>query len=563
MSDSIALARLIFSRSRTQLVVWIAWLFISIIISLMVGELFGKRNVMPSICLTTFPLFVWSLAMFEFGHTERLMAGESGYSHWLMRMPIANHQLAAVPLLMRFVWLGFIYYAIYLTTGLLSGIWLPAISGIAILLAGGAWVSAIGWRPFRGAWRRVFVIVVTCVAYYLLFAAVMSVHFDDFTDIDFLRAHPVATKTTTWSLVLIGLVSGVWTAFQSLRLARFNTTGLIPEQDTKFVGWLGRVNEFLSPSASKTAMHRNQRSALAWHDLRRVLLRGERWTLFLTVAGLVLFVTFLPLTIANAMFLMFFFCQLGVMTGSAVLEPTQLRGSSLPTYVATSPLTCAEIGFTRGITAVWTSYIGVTFIALAYLICLLMPYNQKSLANWIDQTAAFHGHPLAAYRWMALIAIAVVVMVPSRSLGFVWPTLTGRSRLALTALTLPILTVFLAGSIVTYWFLQQTDWETAIANAWYWASWIPTLLVTLLSIKLAATCVAAYLSANTNLLKPKTISVIIVCWFIATLLIATVCHALIPDDRVLFVWTLMVTALIVPIGRVLILPYSVYLNRYR
>ncbi|MGB7345724.1 MAG: hypothetical protein WBD20_16025 [Pirellulaceae bacterium] len=565
MSDTIALARLLFARSRTQLIVWSAWTLVSIVIALMAGALFEGKYLAPFLFIPIFPVVLWSLAMFEFGNEQSMIAGESGHSHWLLRMPIADWKLAFVPLVLRFTWMSLFYATIVLVAGIATGTWLPVWTGLILFFAGGAWLSAIAWRPFRSMWRRVWVMIVAVALYYLLFMVVMSVHFDDKTDVMFLRNHPLLVKTTTAIVTCLTLASGLWMAFSSLKLARTNGLGLVPERHTKFTGWIGRIEALVAPDASNPIMHRSGRAALTWHDTRRMVLQSQNWSLFIVVGSLITILMFLPIPVANALFVMFLFCQLGVMSGSSQMEPTKLHGSSLPTYIAASPMTCAEIGFTRGLTGVWTSYLGVLVFALAYGVCLMMPYNQGILSDWFTKMESIYGTPVAAYRWIALIAIAVIAMVPSRSLAFTWPTMTGRSRLSLAALTLPIVVLFAAGGGVCAWFLKQAkgNWETTIANAWYWAGWIPTLLVTLLVVKFLASAVAATQTLRHKLITPKTAALIAGCWLIATIGFAALSHSLIPDQRILFVWTLMVTALALPLGRILVLPYAVYLNRYR
>jgi hypothetical protein len=131
------------------------------------------------------------------------------------------------------------------------------------------------------------------------------------------------------------------------------------------------------------------------------------------------------------------------------------------------------------------------------------------------------------------------------------------------ALIAPLLLVFGGIFVVTFWFLKQTDWESAQANAWYWASWIPTLIAVMLVAKFAGTAFAANRSVSKKLIAAKTAVVIAVVWAATVLLIALICQWLIPEKRIAFTWTLMATALVLPLGRVLILPYSVWLNRYR
>ena len=563
MSDFNALSRLIFARNRSLLMLWITWIATSATLAIAAGRIFDESYVMPFLCLSIIPAALGAMGMFEVRHTENLMTGESGYSHWMLRMPITTWKLAAAPLLMRFVWIAMLYAVIVAVSGFAGGIWFPIINGTLLFFAGGAWVSALAWRPFCSQRRRLAVIIVTGVLYYMLLMSMMSAHFDQFTATKLLKEHAPLFKAGVTVLILSALVGGVWLAFSSLELARTNSRGLVSETKTKLSGWLGRFNTYLSPDASKVISHRNPRAALAWHDLRRVSLRGERWVLFLTIVALFTGAAFLPLPIANALYVMFLVTQLGAMSGGALLEPTKMRGSSLPTYIAGGPLTCAEIGFTRGMTGVWTSYIGVGLMSVAYFIGMTMPYNQWMLSSWIENTNAFYNDPQAAYRWMALIALAVIAMIPSRVLGFTWPISTGRSRLSLVALIVPILAILSGVGLVTGWFVKQKDFDSATANAWYWTTWIPTILMVLLAIKFLAIVVAANRSLAKQLISIKTVSMLTITWAVATSIVAAIAQWLIPDSRIEFRWILMVTALLLPLGRILVLPYAVYLNRYR
>ncbi len=567
MSESIALAKLMFARTRNQLIGWIAWMTTSAIIAVSVGALFDTQWALSSYGILTFPLFIWSLAMFELGNSTTTTEIQSGYSHWLLRMPIADWKLAYVPLAMRMIWLTMIYLFSLILIGWMTNIWLPVTTGLIGLWAAGAWVSTIAWRPFRGMWRRIGVVILACVLLYVSMMTVMSVHFDAKTDFQLLRDHPRLVKGSVALMTILAFASGIYLAMKSLTLARTNSLGLVAERHTKLSGWIGQVNAYLAPDASQPILHRSGTFALAWHDRRRMMLDGMRWFYTFGLIGCVLAIAVMPLEIVNALFVMIVLTQLGTISSNSMVEPTKKSGSSLPPYVAASPMTCAEIGFTRAANAIGAAYILLVCLGAAYLVSTWMPYNQRKIARWIEHQSSIYQDPMAAYRWMALIAMAVVAMVPSRSLAFTWPTMTGRSRLALTALTLPIIVFFGGIAAVTGWFITEaqagSDWETVIAHAWYWASWIPTVLAVLLVIKLVASVIAAALTLQQKLIRPVTAVGIVVVWVIVTLALALVAHALIPDQRILFAWTLMVTAWLLPLGQLLVLPYAVYLNRYR
>ncbi|QDT11180.1 hypothetical protein [Planctomycetes bacterium K23_9] len=563
MSDAIALARLMLARTRFQMVAWSAWIALSLMITFMVGEIFGDKNAIPILILLTFPAMLWSLAMFEFGNVETAFAGQSGYSHWLMRLPLSNHTLALVPLTLRFVWIIGFFATLYGVSAFYAEAKVPFWSLLLVYMAGGVWTSVIAWRPCRNALTRMIMILVAGFLYYCLFACVILAGSPRRIDGWMVRDYPDLVRIVVYVVTAIAFGSGLLMALRSLSLARTNHNGLVPETKTKFAGWWGRMDEFFAPDASKEKFHPNARRALAWHDLRRALLVNEQ-TLPIVIATLILLgMAFLPLQAANFIFAFLLLTNLGTIAGNGLIEPTKLRGSSLPPYIAASPMTCAEIGFTRGATTIRFAFACSMLFWISYGICLLMPYNQPRLSAWINSNNVAYGDDWAGYRWMALVALACVAIVPSRILGFVWPTLTGRSRLAMFALVAPLLLVFGGIFVVTFWFLKQTDWESAQANALYWATWIPTVIAVMLAVKLAATFAAANRSLAKDLITFKTVAQISVVWFVATIVVAGISQWLIPDVRVHFVWTWMVTAVVLPIGRILILPYAVWLNRYR
>ncbi|QDS96007.1 hypothetical protein FF011L_48110 [Roseimaritima multifibrata] len=563
MPETIALTRLAFIASRKQLIGMAVWLLFSTLVAMVVGGVFGARHATGTLCLLAFPVFAFSLGVFDFSQTEDLMAGKSGYSHWILRMPIASWKLALVPLTLRFVWNGLLYLLAVLFFGIGVGIWLPISTGLLCLAAGGAWVSVVIWRPFEGPWRRVTLAVVAFVGWYLLMMLVMSAHFDKSTDIPWLKEYPFAFKTGTFALALFLLVWGVWLAFQSVVLSRTNTDGIIPEKKgSRLLAWRdwGGGRSLL---AGKRGSDDGPLRWLVRHDLLRGMAGDGNWALTGVLVAIFVLIALMPLHVGAALFLIFLVTQIPTMTSSAMLEPTKVSGSSLPSYLAASPMTCAEIGFARGIASVAGAVLATALVSLAFLLAFAWPANQVILRSWMDGLNSGVGNEFAAYRWGAVGFIACVVLVVSRSLACTWPTATGRSRLALVFFVLPVFILLAAAAVVAGWFVRQADWETATASFEYWATWVPALILLVVVCKGVFATIAAILVVRERLLRVRTVLAFLSVWSMGTVALAAVLFMLVPDQRILLGSVLLVTLCLVPLGRILMLPYAVFLNRYR
>ena len=133
---------------------------------------------LPVLIILLLPVAAFSLGLFDLGNSQDLMGGESGYSHWLLRMPIANWKLATVPIVLRTLWIGLGWYLFTLTTRQLSGIALPVWSLAAVFSAMGAWASVITWRPFRSGRWRVAMTLTTGILLFALMTLLLNVHFE-------------------------------------------------------------------------------------------------------------------------------------------------------------------------------------------------------------------------------------------------------------------------------------------------------------------------------------------------------------------------------------------------
>lgn len=99
MSESIALARLLITRSRTALTLAIAYLLVIHVCAALFsvgvfsdgdvgGELALKRTATMIVVMLSLPLLGITFALFDFSEQGDISSGATGYLPWLLRMPV-------------------------------------------------------------------------------------------------------------------------------------------------------------------------------------------------------------------------------------------------------------------------------------------------------------------------------------------------------------------------------------------------------------------------------------------------------------------------------------------
>ncbi|NND99986.1 MAG: hypothetical protein HKN47_21925 [Pirellulaceae bacterium] len=557
MTETIALTRLAIYRHRVAMCILVCWALAGLAAGTATKYLLPDLQPMPILIIILFPAAMWSMGLFDYGGSQSITDGQSGFNHWLLRMPISHLKLALVPLVLRIAWLCGSWFLFTTATRFLDGVQLPIWSAASVVAAMGVWTAVVTWRPFTNAWWRIAVMCLAGITIVSLFTSILIAHFDDAPSNVF-RWPGMPALLLASSVGL--LISGIVVAVRSVQHARTNTVG--------FIGEVGRYRNEV-PSGQQDAninasgRHSNRYRALVWHDIHRVPTTERRWELLIAGACLFFPLFVLPMTIGTIIFTVFFAGYMGAWASSSLLDPAKRSGSTLPSYLAASPMTSAEIGFAR--LAMIFAYSILVFCVTTLVVCIWWwwPENRMAADRWQALMTNQYQSPLASYRIIVAAILAGFLFIVTRGIGSTWVTLTGRSRFQMVAITAPIL-AFLGGvTVIIIWFLTQTDWESATANAWYWAAWLPAIGFVCLILKGFTTAATCWLLRRHQLLSAKSNFTIIAAWTMLTVSAGTLIYWLIPDQRIALSWCLLATALVVPVARVLLVPHAVYMNRHR
>ncbi len=555
MSETIALLRWSFTRNKALLAVLLAIVCLGEAIALISVSAFpdldpGKAAI-PALLLSLLPAAMGGLGLFDCGHDKDLMSPESGCSDWLLRMPIASWKIAIVPVVLKTIWISGIWILFVVTASHLGmDEVVPWLAPSLCFSAGLIWVLFIAWKPVRNGWSRIGLLAIATSVVYLLFAAVIVS-----SQPAYIQWKPLATAA---SIAVYAM--GAWLTIRAVKVARTSCLGIVPE--------LGRGVEKSEQGDCRRRELSGPIGALVWHDLSRK--SGViRYTLILgVIPGVILASLFLPLHVATVVCVLILFMYLAGIAafGSGAGGASDVK-STLPTYIAASPLSTATIAWTKLLTVAVISlavFLSVVFVFVGWS---LWPENRDVWYRWASAQATSLDVPDSAVsigiRWSIAIVLGTTVLFVGRMVSFLWVELIGRSWVTGVAAIVMGLAVLVPLGVFLRWFMLQTSWEGTIASAYRYLTYLPSIIAGLLIVKAISAAMATVTLSRLRLTTHKRIVIVYLIWISATLAIATTLAFLVPDRRVTFTWCLVATMLAIPLARVLILPVSLNLNRHR
>ena len=80
----------------------------------------GENFVGFAVLFTFLPAAFFALALFDYGGLSALESGQSGCSHWILRMPIHSWKIALVPIVLKTLWIVGLWFAFLLTIRLVD-----------------------------------------------------------------------------------------------------------------------------------------------------------------------------------------------------------------------------------------------------------------------------------------------------------------------------------------------------------------------------------------------------------------------------------------------------------
>ena len=550
MSETMALVRLSVHRHRLSLIAIAAMVTIGVISARMIASFGGSEATefaLMALTLAIFPAGVWSILLFQNESDRELLASESGYTHWLLRMPIAAWKLALIPVTLKSIWVSAVWVVAGLTINHVAQEPIPLFGPAAVFATIGVWLMVLTWRPFSNGWWRLGALAVCLVVIAVLFFGVV-------VDNDEIKL-PTSARQGLLLACCGTFAVGVWMSVVAVRLSRTNSWGLIGEAAKGERA--GRKSEL------PVRHHSSPRMALLWNDLQKShqLLRG--YFLLGVVPGAILLILLMPFDIRGYVLAIFLLTTFGWAISAMVLDRTPQGTMTLHPHLAASPLGTAEIAWMR-----MCSFTGILSLSLGCSVFIfagwaLWPENRETWQRWAAQMATQTGSSSAAVGIAAATFLATCVIVIGRSTASIWPALCGRPWIHFTVAVLFSLAYMIPIGVGIAWFLQQESWEGARESGLYWLTYLPPIVVTWLIAKSIGVGVAVTQLRSRQLASGRAIGLIIGGWLLLTSLVAVSLHLLIPYPVATLLWCFAAVAIALPLVRVLIAPVSLHFGRHQ
>ncbi len=558
MSETLALIRLALARHRWLLTGLVIAVSLGATVALIATAGLSEADREPGIAVfalfwTLFPSAIAVIGLFDYGDNGDMSLPESGCSHWLLRMPIASWKIALVPVILKTLWITCLW-ALFVFTARRLGIreLIPLVAPSICFSAIAIWVLIIAWRPFRSGWRRLVSLAVAGPIMYCCIGGVLVA-----PHIKQTQWRSFASGAAMLGSILVYL-AGTWLVIRTVELARTSSHGIIPERGSEGVEDLR--------GDLPTRSFRTAGSALIWHDrlrarewIRRTLIIGVLPAILLSAA----FLPFRGSTLVMVLLLFAYLAGFAISRSGVVGEAVP----GMPPYLAASPLSTRKIAWLRGLAPLVTAACVYSCVLFVFAGWALSAENRHVWMRWATDQATSLGHSelavVVGVRWSIAIFIAVMAFVLGRLAAYIWVGLTGRTWVHAVVSIFAALAFLIPMGFVLRWFMQQTDWELMKASALDYLSYAPMLIAGLLVGKGLATLLSSLALKRLQIASSRTIVFAVAVWGAVVALISITLFVLIPDPRATMPWCLALTAVTIPLARILLQPLALDWNRHR
>src|SRR6266496_383374 len=486
-----------------------------------------------SVPLTT--TFVYLLAVFSFGFAGDLAARHSMYPTRMFTLPVTNAALVGWPMLygtaaMAILWLAARLFAVWPSGIEIPLIW-PALLAAALL----AWTQALTWMPYGLPGIRLIVAVLCLAA--LDTVVLLAIHFK--------AGEPRMVAILAPQLPLAYLVA----RFAVARARRGDVRGRSARYGEIADGLPRPRDHFSSP-----------RRAQVWFEWRRhgrslpalvgLLLPFELALLWLAKDAPAFVFEILFLALITPPFMAAF-------TAWTVSQPNpQVRDSyGVPPFIATRPLTSAELIAAKLQMAMWSA------LAAWLLVLVAIPLALEWSGTWsvVKDRAQRMNDAVGTPRAVALVLLILAGFIVSTWKQLVQSLhigLTGREWLIKGSVSLTLTFLILLGPIVE-WIIDNPSGQRALWNA------LPLILAGLVGLKLsAAAWIATRLDRN-RLLGDRALVAGAACWCVAVLALYGVLVWFFSTPFVAHYVLALIAILTVPLARISAAPLALAWNRHR
>jgi hypothetical protein len=561
MSEIAALVRLSLARHRWLLALMMSAIALSVgiylITSTWVPGIRGEQLGTVALMMTLLSAGIASIVLFDYGLDQDLALPDSGCSHWILRMPIRDWKIAAVPVVLKTLWAGLIWGLIVLVArrGDEYFPWLVPFLVFAAILV---WIMVLSWRPFRSVWTRGIALIVGGPILYIALVGAFAANF-----VEDPNWRLLATSAST--IAALGLyIGGIWYLIHSTKLARISPGGLIPRQapSRAIMGdWFLRWDDGDTVKAFRSSKH-----ALMQHEWRK----SREWIARIFLLGVIPWILFLTFVVpVNAFGVVLGVVCFVMLAGYSMGQSSASSESAkpLPVYLAASPLSTKDLAWYRQrlpLAVATLTYLCVVF-AIAGWAC--WPSNRASWMRWAEMQALSLGRDGEALQVGIRISAAVILGIGALSLSriaaFAWAGMTGRTWVTLAAVLVGAMMFLMPLSLGLRWFMRQTDWESTRESALRISAMLPWFVAVALIGKAAAAGIVSLATVRRGLATPRDLMAVALGWLALTVVLGVSFYFLLPYRFATLAWCLSLTALAIPLARILILPLALSWNRHR
>src|SRR5438309_5143517 len=458
------------------------------------------------------------------------------YPARMFTLPVTNAALVGWPMLYGTVAMAILWLAARLVAVWPSGIEIPLIWPALLAAALLAWTQALTWMPYGLPGIRLIVAVLCLAA--LDTVVLLAIHFK--------AREPMMLAILAPQLPLAYLVA----RFAVARARR----GDVPD-------WRGMFA--LASNAVRTRRRDHFPSparAQAWFEWRRhgrslpalvgLLLPFELALLWLAKDAPAFVFEILFLALITPPFMAAF-------TAWTVSRPNpQVRDSyGVPPFIATRPLTSAELIAAKLMMAMWSTLAGWLLVLVA------MPLALEWSGTWsvVTERARHMNVAIGTLR-----AATVVLLIPAGFIVATWKQLvqslhiglTGRAWIVKGSALLTLTLLILLGPIVE-WIIDSPNVQRALWNA------LPLILAGLVGLKMSAAAWIVTRLDRSRLLGDRALVAGAACWVLAVLALYGVLVWFFSTPFVARYVLALIAILAVPLARISAAPLALAWNRHR
>lgn len=491
---------------------------------------------LASVPLTT--TFVYLLAVFSFGFAGDIAARQSIYPARMLTLPMTTAALAGWPMLYGTAITAILWLAARVVAVWPSGVEIPVMWPALLAATMLAWTQALMWMPYGLPGLRV-IVAVLCLA--------------GLDTVVLLAIHHKVREPMMVAFLASQLPLAYFTACSAIARAR---RGDVPDWRGMFASvrsiadvLIRRRGKFPAPGRAQVwfEWRRHGRSLPALVGLLLPFELALLW--FANDAPAFVFEVLLIVLITPPF--------MAALTAWPVSKPSpHVRDSwGVPPFIATRPLTSAELIVAKLKMAMWST------LAAWLLVLVAIPLALEWSGTWsvvIDRAHRMHdaiGTPRAVV-FVLLVLAGFIASTWKQLVQSFHVALTGREWLIKVTVFLTLTLLFLLGPIVE-WIIDSSSLQRALWDA------LPLILAALVGLKISAAAWIATRLDRSRLLGERALVAGAACWLVAVLALYGVFLWFFSTPFIARYVLALIAILAVPLVRVSAAPLALAWNRHR